>query len=92
MVGSTPGSSNHGTCMPYVNVECNVSLVHPLLVRSHDSGDTVCCIFMLDVKWSTITMWLTVGEFIAQSQLGGPFVGQEPRSDRHSVLHFSCLT
>jgi hypothetical protein len=59
MVGSTSGGSDHSTCMPYVNEERNVSLEDPLLVRSHDSADTVCCILMPDVKWSKITMWLT---------------------------------
>jgi len=59
MVESTAGGSNHGTCMLYMNAQRKVSLVDPLLVRSHDSGDAVCCILVLDVEWSKITMWLT---------------------------------
>jgi len=51
MLGSTPGGSNHGTCMPYVNAQRKVSLVNPLLVRSLQPADTVCFIFMLDAKW-----------------------------------------
>jgi hypothetical protein len=32
----------------YMNAQRKVSWVDPLLVRSHDLADTVCCIFMID--------------------------------------------
>jgi hypothetical protein len=31
-----------------MNAQRKVSWVDPLLVRSHDLADTVCCIFMID--------------------------------------------